>query len=148
MTSHGFLKTLVNSVMTKDLVTAAPMDSINRIDDEFKKEEFHHMPVIDGNNCIIGMLAYDDIQAVKRIHKITTNGIMSLPMREIMSAYKVCDVMTRDVITVNGTDTLEHCVNLMRENKVHSLPVENSGKLVGMITTYDLLLTASPLPTF
>lgn len=53
---------------------------------------------------------------------------------------KVSEIMTRDVITVNGEDKVVHCVALMRKHHVRHLPVVEAGKAIGMISLRDLFL--------
>jgi CBS domain-containing protein len=53
---------------------------------------------------------------------------------------KVSEIMTRDVITVSGEDTVVHCVALMKKHHVRHLPVVEAGKAVGMVSLRDLFL--------
>jgi acetoin utilization protein AcuB len=46
--------------------------------------------------------------------------------------------MTRDVITVNVNDSTKHAARLLVERSVRLLPVEDGGRLVGIITRSDL----------
>lgn len=57
---------------------------------------------------------------------------------------QVKDVMTRQVVTVTTSDTVEKCANLLMEHNISGLPVvDNSGKVVGIITEGDLIRRAS-----
>ena len=47
--------------------------------------------------------------------------------------------MSRDVVTVEPTTTVRQAANLMRGRYLGCLPVVDGGKLVGMVTTSDLL---------
>ena len=53
---------------------------------------------------------------------------------------KVSEIMTRDLITVTGEDTVVHCVALMKKHHVRHLPVVEAGKAVGIISLRDLFL--------
>lgn len=53
---------------------------------------------------------------------------------------KVSEIMTRDVITVTGEDTVVHCVALMRKHHVRHLPVVEAGRAIGMVSLRDLFL--------
>lgn len=55
----------------------------------------------------------------------------------------VQEIMVRDVICVNPTDTLQKVKELLINNRIHHVPVvETDMKLVGIITTYDLFKLA------
>lgn len=53
---------------------------------------------------------------------------------------KVADLMQKNVLTVNPHKSVEHVLNMMEKNNVHTLPVTNSEhEAVGIITTEDLV---------
>jgi len=52
---------------------------------------------------------------------------------------KISHIMTSKVVTVNPDETLDKAAEVMRNNKIKRLPVENDGKLVGMITMTDIM---------
>lgn len=46
--------------------------------------------------------------------------------------------MTKDVITVNADDSMQHAIHILKEHKLRLLPVMNKGELVGIISDGDL----------
>jgi CBS domain-containing protein len=55
-----------------------------------------------------------------------------------MTARTVADVMTRDVISVDITDTAEEAARLMRENATGDVIVTDSGSVTGILTDRDI----------
>ena len=53
---------------------------------------------------------------------------------------KVSEIMTRKVIQVDPEANLEKCMNVMGNNRVRHLPVVEKGKVLGVISSTDLLL--------
>ncbi|WP_422486924.1 CBS domain-containing protein [Gudongella sp. DL1XJH-153] len=54
------------------------------------------------------------------------------------------DIMTKDVITVTLNDNVEKCASLLIKHNLSGLPVlDESGKLVGIVTEGDLIRRAS-----
>ena len=53
---------------------------------------------------------------------------------------KLCDVMTKEVKSLNVDDTVEKAVQIMKENNVGSIPVCRDGKIAGIITDRDITL--------
>lgn len=47
-------------------------------------------------------------------------------------------IMTTDHMTVQPTQSVQEVTQLMQQNKIQQVPVVNDGKLVGLITSYDL----------
>jgi len=52
---------------------------------------------------------------------------------------KVSNSMTRNIITIERTDTIEHAAELMKNRKIKKLPVVDHGKLVGVVTVTDII---------
>ena len=61
-----------------------------------------------------------------------------------MAAITVTEAMTPDPITVDPETTLENIATLMVKNNIHTLPVLDQGKLVGIIGKEDILRTLMP----
>ncbi len=56
---------------------------------------------------------------------------------------KVKDIMASPLITVPADLPIKECAALMKENRIHHLPVANEkGEIVGMIAAMDLLMVA------
>ena len=53
---------------------------------------------------------------------------------------KVSEIMTRDLIKVTPDDTVEHCLDLMKNNHIRHLPVVKDGEVAGVISLRDLFL--------
>ena len=51
----------------------------------------------------------------------------------------VNEIMTKTVITVHPSDSLEHCMNLMSENRIRHLPIEENKKVSGIISIGDVV---------
>lgn len=52
----------------------------------------------------------------------------------------VNDIMTKNVIALLPSDTIEEAAKLMSENDIGSLPIVSGGELKGMITDRDIVL--------
>jgi CBS domain-containing protein len=58
----------------------------------------------------------------------------------------VKDVMTSPLITVNDGMPLQECAAIMKDHRIHHLPVANAeGELVGMISATDFLVAAEAM---
>ena len=51
----------------------------------------------------------------------------------------VADIMTKDVITVSGGDSVESCLEIMTKNHVRHLPVMDGDSLAGLVSIGDLV---------
>ncbi len=61
---------------------------------------------------------------------------------------KAGEIMTKNVITVNAGDDVEKMARLLLEHRISGLPVvDDSGKLVGVVSETDLVLQEKPVRT-
>ena len=51
----------------------------------------------------------------------------------------VSDIMTSDVLTTSGTETVNTCMEMMTKRKIRHLPVVDEGVVVAMISIGDLV---------
>jgi CBS domain-containing protein len=49
------------------------------------------------------------------------------------------EIMTRDVFTVTGDETIDACMLMMTSRNVRHLPVSDNGKVVGMVSVGDVV---------
>lgn len=112
----------VTRYMTRDPVTVSPGDSLAAAQAKMHSRRIRELPVVE-NDGPIGMLSDRDIrQHIGFLQQTKVNAAMSA-----------------SVVTVSPSSTLEEAAQLVLEHKIGGLPVVEDGKLVGIITTSDLL---------
>jgi acetoin utilization protein AcuB len=117
--------TRVEEVMTPDPVTLGPEATVREAYVIMSTRRFRHVPIVDGE-ALIGVISLTDI------------GKLGARVPQIL-AMTLKDVMTTDVVTVDVQASVDVAAALMASRKIHSLCVMEDGKLVGILTTYDLL---------
>jgi len=83
--------------------------------------------VVDGKNSIAGIISERDIARGLALHGAN------------VSAMKVSELMTSDVLVCSPDDSLEKLMVVMTNNRIRHLPVMDKGKLAGMITIGDVV---------
>ncbi len=58
---------------------------------------------------------------------------------------KVKDIMVRNPVTVEDTDSVEHCLSKGRALRVSQFPVMREGRVVGMISAHEIFTLAAHL---
>ena len=56
---------------------------------------------------------------------------------------EVSEVMSSPLITINSQETIWEASEIMKENSIHKLPVEENEKIIGIITTTDIVKISS-----
>lgn len=129
----------VSQIMTTEVIFLEPNDTMDKTQQIFQAHNIHHIPVIDEGK-VVGIISKSDY--LKLLHGFTlfkTHKSESYN-EAIMRSLLVKEVMTRQVATIKPEDTVELAAGFFRENLFHALPVvDDSGNLLGIVTTYDLL---------
>jgi len=109
----------IQDVMSKRVVSIAPKATISAARETLRTDEIDHLVVVDGKQ-IVGVIAGRDLARAG-------------------DEQPVGNVMTRDVVTIEPKATLRHAAGVMRGRAVGCLPVVDDERLVGIVTTSDLL---------
>lgn len=130
--------------MSTDLVTIASDEKMETAYKRMKKYHLRHLPVVDHEGTIIGMLSDRDVQR-SMISQITRekNGHKSHYFTsetiEFDSNAIVRDYMSWPVFYMSHDSDLQLVEERMLAERISSVLVEDHGKTVGIITTDDLL---------
>jgi CBS domain-containing protein len=130
----------IKDLMTSPVVTVHPSDKMEKAAEIFEHKPFHHIPVVDDEQKVVGILSRHDYYKILNAFTVFSTENSRRSNDTILKALLARDVMTKQLATVNVTDQVEKAVGIFRENLFHALPVVNDQRqLVGIITTYDLL---------
>lgn len=139
----------VSDIMTSVVTFVQPDDIMTMVDDIFKTQNIHHIPVLDKDGKVSGIISKLDY--FKVLHGITLfrTKKSELINQAVLRSLLVKEVMTRQVATLQHDTTLMVAAGYFRENLFHAIPiVDRNGVLQGIITTYDMLNYAYRLPGF
>lgn len=131
--------TRIADIMTESVIVVQPTDTMETVQDIFRKHNIHHIPVVEEGR-VVGILSYGDY--LKLLHGFTLFKTRKSDEYNdaILRSLLVKEVMTKQVATIRPDDTVEVAAGFFRENLFHALPVvDEEGLLVGIVTTYDLL---------
>lgn len=115
----------IGEIMTRDVVTVAPGDSVERAVRSMLEHDIGSVVVADGRSPV-GVFTERDL--TRRI--LDDPQLLSRPVEEVMSSPVVSAPSSAEVVDVFG---------LMDEHRVRRVPVVDGGELVGIVTERDLL---------
>lgn len=126
----------VSEIMTKKLVTLKTTDDLVTAERLFKKHHIRHIPVVKGD-VIKGMLSYTDLLRISFADAIDEHEEYVDTI--VYNMFSIPQVMANDVVGVTSKTTIKEVAQLLATNEFHALPVVDDGKLVGIVTTTDLI---------
>lgn len=140
-------------IMSSDVVTlSAELDfaTAARI---LLDNHFNGAPVVDDQGRLLGILCQSDLVAqhkrlpVPTLFTLLDSFVRLTPTKQLekqfrkIAALTVAEAMTPDPITVSPDTSIETIAGLMVDSNLHTLPVVEEGKLVGVIGKEDVLRT-------
>ena len=125
----------ISSIMTREVVTLSLKDTLYSAEKRMKVNHIRHMPVVDGDR-LIGLISLSDLQRVSFIDAYSREGTEDTPVYNMLS---IKDLMIKNPLTATPKTTILEVSKLLASKEFHSLPVVEDDKLVGIITTTDLL---------
>lgn len=143
-------------IMTKQVITVSPETNITEAARLMLGKRINGLPVVDSLGRLKGIICQSDLIAQQEKLPLPSfftllDGFVPLSSyknfeREVkkIAAVAVEQAMTRDPVTVNTETNLEEVATLMVRKNIHTLPVVDQGKLVGVIGKEDVLRTLMP----
>jgi CBS domain-containing protein len=143
-------------IMTRIIITVSPQTEITEAAKILLEHHINGLPVVDTGGKLVGIICQSDLITLQK--KIRLPSVFNLldtfiPIRSQKSidqemskiaAARVVDAMTSDPVFIDPEMDIEEIATLMVEKSIHTLPVVERGKLVGIIGKEDVLTTIMP----
>ena len=131
--------TAISDIMTADIISVNPDDTILVVREKIDKNHIHHIPVVDGNK-VVGMISLNDLHKMEHQFTMFKNPEAEASNQQLFSTMLAKEIMTTPIIKVKESEPVRLAVDLFLQNKFHALPVVNDNdELVGMVTTFDII---------
>lgn len=128
----------VSRSMTGKVVTISPQASILDAQKMMADQGIRHLPVVEADDQLVGIITDRDIRSALPLHFIKEG--LRAEERERLAGLRVGEVMTRELITISPTDTIQDALLIIQKHKVGALPVvDETHRLKGIISVRDLL---------
>jgi len=122
--------------MKTNLLTATPETSVFKARELMDEHRISHLPITDGKAGLLGIVTDRDLKEAWA-SSATTLSVYELTY--VLQKLVIAKVMTKNVLTATPDMTIERAARIILDNKIGALPVLKSSKLVGIITTTDLM---------
>ena len=153
---------IVNEVMTTNLVTVTPEDTLGHAANLLRQHQFHHLPVVKASSTVRtwptnqptqrpklvleGLVTSQDIDIATVIDTQSSGDLPLQPWQE----RRVAEVMHPAPITVTPTTSVAAAAQILVERGINCVPVveykgiepgeESSALLAGLLTRSDILI--------
>lgn len=126
----------VTKIMTKELITVHDGDPVSKLRQIFERDSIHHIPVVSGER-LVGIVSWNDFMRVSfgEYGNQDAKGLDAI----LDHTYKIHDVMNQNPTTMASSGTVRDAARVLGSSGFHSLPVVEGEKLVGLVTSTDLI---------
>ena len=126
----------VGRIMHTYIVTVSPDTPLRKAKDIIAEKRINHLLVVDKNEELIGLISDRDVKQ-SWASPATTLSVHEL--NYLLSQMTVEMIMVKKIISISPGTTIERTARIMQENRISALPVMEGEKLVGIITTNDVM---------
>lgn len=139
----------VKAFMSGDPIWVSPEASALEAFEQMIDRGIRHLPVLDGDRRVVGVLSIDDLRAALPF-SMTLRQPLAPHERETAREWQVGEIMSHDPETLGPEASLSEAAERMAERRIGCLPiVDENGRLAGLLSETDVLwaiATAGRLP--
>ncbi len=141
----------VSAIMTSPVVSVTPETKVSSIARLMVDHDIDGVPVVDATGKVVGVVTDSDL-VVRNADLHFPRFIQFLDARIFLERQKpfeeevrrmlgtaARDLMSTPPVVVGPEDDVDRAATLMMEKRIHTLPVVDAGRLVGIITQSDLV---------
>ena len=121
--------------MTHNAITISITQKLNEAKEIMDANEFRHLPVTIGDN-LVGIVSKTDLDKFSLTDAYENQDAANKAM---LATFTVERIMTKSPKTVEQTETIKSVAETFLGNDFHALPVVQDGKLVGIVSTTDII---------
>ena len=130
----------LSAIMSTDLVTVFPTDTLDRVTKIFNENNFHHLPVVNEHKKLVGILSKSDYLMLCDSMSFFKGSKGEGQNKRFFKSMLVQDVMRKNIAKLKPDNTVMVAVGFFKENLFHAIPiVDDNEKLLGIVTTFDLI---------
>lgn len=140
-------------LMSSSVITVRPQTSVRELAEILALRRISGAPVVDDQGRLVGVVSQSDLVAQTKNPRLPNaitlfdwviylegTGRFKAEL-EKMAGTVVGQIMSHNVISVRPDTPMEDVATIMAEKNVHTIPVVDSGRLIGVIGKLDIVLS-------
>ena len=122
----------ISKIMSSNLHTVQIGQKLSEVRALLAEKGFHHVPVLDGDQ-LVGIISSNDIL---RAGFGSSEQEVDSTLDHTTSVKKIMSDVPK---TLTAKDTVRSAAEILAEGAYHSLPITEEGRVVGIVTSTDLI---------
>jgi len=124
-------KAQITEAMNTGIITVGPDTELTKVKDLFLRKNIYHIPVTN-HRKFLGMISKKDL-----LYHI--RGQIKSRNKDLLGNYCAKDIMNKCADKLKSRDKVSDAAAVFKENFFHAIPIVDDDKLVGMVTSIDLI---------
>ena len=135
------LKVKVEDLMSENIVKIKESASIKDAAHILLRFQINGLVVTaEDNDDAVGVITTTDL--LRLLDRALSRSIQKMAALEQIANLRVGAVASRNIIKIQKNTKIERVVNLMHKKNVHTIPVYDGKKLVGIVGKHDIINAA------
>jgi CBS domain-containing protein len=124
----------VESIMTPDPISLSPDDTLGTAHQLMNEKHIHHIPIIDKNNEVVGLISHRDVLAASgsTLKKHPSDNSDTL----------LSEIMASPVVSIPPSAGTLKAAQYIHNSRHGCLPIIDENGLIGIVTEYDFVEVA------
>lgn len=128
----------ITHIMTANVHTVNLKNSLFDAERIMRNKHIRHIPVVSGEK-LIGILSLTDLKRISFVDSYAQSDGEAAVDTAIYDLLTIEQVMVSKPVTVQTSSTIREVAEILSQQEFHALPVLEGDKLVGIVTTTDLI---------
>ena len=126
----------IDEIMTHQVISIDLFEGLEKAETMMRKHHIRHLPVLKEGN-LVGMLSLTDLQRIS-----FANSFYESTQNEDSAIYEMFtieQIMTHHPISIDIKEGIPKALQILAEKEFHALPIVSKDKLVGIVTSTDII---------
>lgn len=126
----------ISKVMSTSPISVHEGEPVSTVKKIIEEQGIHHVPVVSGGK-LVGIISWSDLLRVSFGEFGNQDGRQLDALLD--HTYTVTGLMSANPVSVSMHGTVRDAARILGEGNFHALPVVDGDKLVGIVTSTDLI---------
>lgn len=126
----------LGQLMSKQVVSLDVYEDLESAEKLMRKNHIRHLPITK-DGVLNGMLSLTDLQRISFANTLSDSD--ENMDSEIYDMFTIAQIMTHHPLAININDGMVKALLIFSEKEFHALPVVDDGRIVGILTTTDII---------
>jgi len=138
----------IKEIMSSPAITVNVNEDFSRVEEMFVNKNIRHLPVLEAGQ-LVGIITQKDLYKMVSPRKVFGQIDFQKDMivdgefvysKELLDKYILNHVMRKNPLSLGSEATIGEAVHILVSSKISCVPiVDNSKKVIGIVTRYDIL---------